>query len=74
LPRRHPQPFWREFARCWYVQLGKKQIRLVPDRDEAFRIYYDLMSRGPEASPSPPAAHAAPGAMRVVDAFLDWCG
>jgi integrase len=77
LPRRHPQPFWREFTRCWYVQLGKKQIRLAPDRDEAFRIYYDLMSRGPEASPSPPADHAAPGAMRVVealDAFLDWCG
>jgi integrase len=77
LPRRHPQPFWREFTRCWYLQLGKKQIRLSPDRDEAFRIYYELMSRGPEAEPSSPAVSHAPAptlVVEVLDAFLDWCG
>jgi integrase len=72
LPRRHPQPFWREFTRCWYVQIGKKQVRLSPDRDEAFRLYYELMSRGQDHQP----ALSAPTPTRVVevlDAFLDWC-
>ena len=45
MPRRHPQPFWREFMRCWYVQIGGKQIKLHPDREEAFRLYYTLMDR-----------------------------
>jgi len=77
LPRRHPQPFWREFTRCWYVQIGKKQIRLSPDRDEAFRIYYELMSRGQEDQPSSSAVALAPIptlVVEVLDAFLDWCG
>jgi integrase len=77
LPRRFPQPFWREFTSCWYVQVGKKQIRLSPDRDEAFRLYHELMSRGTEANPSPPAVSAArrsPLVVEVLDAFLDWCG
>jgi integrase len=73
LPRRHPQPFWREFTHCWYVQLGKKQIRLSPDRDEAFRIYYELMSRGRKAEPFSPAL-ASSLVVEVLDAFLDWCG
>jgi integrase len=77
LPRRHPQPFWRQFTRCWYVQLGKKQIRLAPDRDEAFRIYHELMSRGRGGQPAPPevASSSAPTlVVEVLDAFLDWCG
>jgi integrase len=73
LPRRYPQPFWREFTRSWYVQLGKKQVRLSPDRDEAFRLYHELMGRGPEGSPSPPAASCAPLVVEVLDRFLDWC-
>jgi hypothetical protein len=77
LPRRHPQPFWRQFTRCWYVQIGKRQIRLAPDRDEAFRIYYGLMSRGPGDLPPAPAVSCAPTPTLVVellDSFLDWCG
>lgn len=77
MPRRHPQPFWREFTRSWYIQIGKKQLRLSPDRDEAFRLYHELMRRGPEVPPSPTAASLAPPAplvVAVLDAFLDWCG
>jgi hypothetical protein len=77
LLRRHPQPFWREFTRCWSVQIGKKQFRLSPDRDEAFRISYELMSRRRENQPSPPVVPLTPTPMLVVevlDAFLDWCG
>ncbi len=75
MPRRYPQPFWREFTSCWYVQVGKKQIRLSPDRDEAFRLYHELMGRGPEDSPSPPAASSlgSPLVVEVLDQFLDWC-
>ena len=31
--------------RCWYVQVGGKQIKLHPDREEAFRLYHALMER-----------------------------
>jgi integrase len=77
LPRPHPQPFWHEFTHCWYVQIGKKQIRLSPHLDEAFRIYYELMSRGQEQPCSSPVAPPAPAGtfvVEVLDAFLDWCG
>lgn len=76
MPRRYPQPFWREFTRCWYVQVGKKQIRLSPDRDEAYRLYHEMMGRGAEGNPSPPAVPHAPGSaivVEVLDRFLDWC-
>lgn len=75
MPRRYPQPFWREFTQCWYVQVGKKQTRLSPDRDEAFRLYHELMGRGPEDSPSPPAVSSfdSPFVVEVLDRFLDWC-
>ncbi len=74
--RRHPQPFWREFTRCWYVQIGKQQIRLSPDREEAFKMYHDLMKRTLEGLPSPPPTSLgtrSPYVVEVLDAFLDWC-
>jgi hypothetical protein len=40
MPVRFPRPFWRSSRNCWFVQLGKKQVRLDPDRDEAFRMYH----------------------------------
>jgi integrase len=71
MARRHPQPFWREFTRCWYVQLGRKQIRLHPDREEAFRRYYALMDR---RSHAPEMAAPAENllAVEVIDLFLEW--
>jgi integrase len=76
MSRRHSQPFWREFVQCWYVQLGRKQIRLSPDRDEAFRLYHELMTRSREASGDATTIAQAPSdrlVVEVVDAFLDWC-
>jgi integrase len=71
MPRRHPQPFWREFTRCWYVQIGRKQIRLHADREEAFRVYYTLMERrAHDQEPTAPAAQLY--AVEVVDQFLEW--
>lgn len=75
MPRRYPQPFWRDFTQCWYVQVGKKQIRLSPDKDEAFRLYHEIMGRGPGGIPSSPAVSVAhsPLVVEVLDRFLDWC-
>lgn len=70
MPRRHPQPFWREFMQCWYVQIGKKQVKLSPDREEAFRLYYELMGKPPEQQHSP--APSSPSAVQVIDDFLEW--
>ena len=68
MPRKHPEPFWREQTKCWYIQLGGKQHRLDPDRDEAFKLYHEMMSR-PERAP------VAAGSIRVDelgDSFLEW--
>jgi integrase len=41
---RFPVPFYRSARKCWFVQLGKKQIRLHPDETEARRLYHELMA------------------------------
>jgi integrase len=67
----HPQPFWRASRNCWYVQIGRKQIKLHPDREEAYRLYHELMSRPPEARQQ---AAFAPGRLvvEILDAYLEW--
>ena len=32
---RFPKPFFRESKQAWYVQIGKRQISLGKDREEA---------------------------------------
>ena len=73
MPRKRPEPFWREQTRCYYVQLGKKQLRLDPDEETAYRLYHELMAKPPEERSLP----AAPPpdellAVEVMDAFLEW--
>ncbi|WP_169979746.1 tyrosine-type recombinase/integrase [Tautonia rosea] len=71
MPRKHPQPFWREARQCWFVQIRKRQIRLSPDKDEAFRLYHELMARPPEArAPEPPPS--ALTVVELIDLFLEW--
>jgi hypothetical protein len=67
----HPEPFWRAARNCFYVQIGKKQVRLDPDRDTAFDLYYKIMARGAE---EPLEVKPASGQLviQVLDAFLDW--
>ena len=51
MPReQHPEPFWRKQTKCYYVQIGKKQHRLSKDRDEAYRLYHELMAKPPEVT------------------------
>jgi integrase len=41
---RQPKPWFRNDKNAWYVQIGKRQISLGKDQDEAFRRYHRLMA------------------------------
>jgi integrase len=66
-----PKPFWRAARQAWYVQIGGRQIKLHTDRDEAFRLYHELMSSTPKETEAPPRL-TAPAAVEIIDLFLDW--
>ena len=68
----HPEPFWRAARNCWFVQIGGKQIKLHPDRDEAYRRYHELMSKPPAEQKA--AINPLPSGLVVelLDAFVDW--
>jgi integrase len=69
----HPEPFWRKSRNCWYVQLGKKQIKLHANRDEAYRLYHELMSRPPAEQAATPVNPIPSGqVVELLDTFLEW--
>jgi len=71
---RHPEPFWRASRNCFFVQIGRKQIKLHPDRDEAYRLYHKLMSQPPEQQALTPYNPVSSGqVVELLDAFLKWC-
>ena len=65
-----PKPFFRKAKHAWYLQLGKRQISLGPDRDKAFERYQEILlhERGQIS-----AHNSALTAAQVSDLFLDWC-
>lgn len=73
--KQNREPFWREARNCWYVQHGTRQIRLSPDKEEAWRLWHEFMANPPKPEEEVrPIAHG-PGveAIEVCDAYLDWC-
>jgi integrase len=62
---RFPQPFFRAPRNLWYVQIGKKQFNLGPDKEAAFAEYHRLMSR-PQLEIDPNLV------VSILDAFLTW--
>lgn len=40
---RFPKPWWRSERNAWFVQVGRRQVNLGPDREEAFAKYHELM-------------------------------
>jgi integrase len=68
--KQNREPFWREARKCWYVQQGSTQIRLDPDRDEAWRKWHELMARPPEGRQKPRSAPKL--VVEILDAFLGW--
>ena len=62
-----PKPFFKKARKSWYVQINQKQVKLGPDRDEAFCQYHQLMQRPAEAVTTSPESLVG-----IIDAFLDW--
>jgi integrase len=67
------EPFWRTGRNCWYVHHGSTTVRLSPDREEAWRLWHELMARPPERRAETPADPSALAAVEVIDLFLEWC-
>jgi hypothetical protein len=64
---RYSKPFFRAPRGLWYVQINGRQVKLGPDRDEAFRRYPDLMARARDE----PESSTGDSVVSVLDAFLD---
>jgi integrase len=61
---RKPKPFYRKQTKCWYVQIGDKQIRLARERSEAFAKYYQII-----ASHEPVDVQSC---AEIAHRFLNW--
>jgi integrase len=66
---RFPKPFFRESKAAWYVQFGRRQFSLGPNRKKAFRRYKQLLlhERGKIA-----CASSALTVSELADVFLEW--
>lgn len=61
---REPKPFWNKQKQCWYVQFGKRQIRLSRDEKEAWERYHKLMTKERPAS--------GITARELIDRYWEW--
>ncbi len=61
-----PKPFFKKGRGVWYVEINRKQHNLGADKDEAFRLYHQLMGQPREQKISPESLAA------IIDAFLEW--
>jgi integrase len=71
--KRRPQPFYRRFDGWWYVQIGKRQVKLARGRDNeeaAWREYYRVMAHQGPAQPAAPLRN--PTVTAVCNLFLDY--
>jgi hypothetical protein len=71
--KKRPEPFYRRFDGWWYVQIGKRQIKLAKgqeNEDEAWRAYYRVMAKQGPATPVAPLRD--PTVTAVCNLFLDF--
>ncbi len=61
-----PKPFFKQARKSWYVETDRRQIKLGPDRDEAFRLYDQLMQQPPQQVAASPKS-----LVNIVAAFLE---
>ncbi len=71
--KQNREPFWKTDRACWYVRQGSRQLRLSPDKDEAWRLWHEFMARPPEQRRVAPPAGPEARVVALLDAFLDWC-
>jgi integrase/recombinase XerC len=69
--KQNREPFWFADRQAWYVKVGTTAQRLSPDKDEAWRLWHEMMAKPPEARQKPRAASMQ--AVEILDLFLDWC-
>ena len=62
-----PKPFFKKSRKSWYVEINRRQIKLGPNRDEAFRQYHQIMQQPAEVVSASPES-----LVTIIDAFLDW--
>lgn len=74
-----PKPFYRTARSAFYVQLGKKQIKLIDGPDDAatekaaWQEFHRLMA-APAVAPGRPAVTASGLTVaEVFEKYLDWC-
>jgi integrase len=67
MPRR-PKPWYWAARECWYVQINKKQVRLDPDEDVAWREYGRMLAAGGALNEREISRLTVPEA---IDLFLD---
>jgi integrase len=82
---RHPEPFYRNARHGWFVQVGKRQIKLgrdpSPQRNKEgvpvapapiLKKYHEVMATLEEEKPPEPPPVNPTFAVEVIDTFLDW--
>jgi len=42
--KQNREPFWFEDRQAWYVTIGTTKKRLSPNREEAYRLWHELMA------------------------------
>jgi hypothetical protein len=45
------KPYYKKSHKAWYMEIGRKQVRLGADEEEAFKEYHRLMAQH-EIAPS----------------------
>lgn len=64
---KQPKPFFRKFTGTWYVQIGKKQVNLGPDKRAAWAKYHEIMADRKSLSA------ALVTVSQLFERYLDWC-
>ncbi len=64
---RQPKPFFRKQTKTWYVQIGKRQINLGRNKQEAWDKYHELMSSDVDLN------YFESTVAQLLDTYLDWC-
>lgn len=64
------KPWLRKSNKCWYVEIGGKQVNLGSDKKESHQRFHELMAQ-PEPNRKAPRT-ADISLPEVVDNFLDW--
>jgi integrase len=64
---RQPKPFLRKQTETWYVQIGKRQINLGPDKELAWAKYHELMAAADDLN------YYQATVVQLLDTYLGWC-